>query len=165
VFKCPDCQHVLYLKITSIYKYIRVTSGLGPNFVVCSTCNTKLATHHQEWVQMSIFQKAWYLILSVLYGLILGFVVFMPAYVFRIFDLNLAGLLYIGITTFLIFLLQLYRIILSNRRMADNQDSVEIVNFWNWETNLQFYGMTAIILFALTPPLIGMVYNYLITLF
>jgi SNF family Na+-dependent transporter len=141
--------------------FIRVNSGLGPNFLVCSGCQTKMKTNNKEWQQMSWKEKLWYLVLSIFYGVILGFmtsIIIMVANE-KIFRLPLssgdAWLLIVAPIALIIFFIQLIRIELSIGRMENNKESSKTVSFWDWETNLQFYGMVWIILIVLSSiPLV-----------
>jgi len=159
--KCLNCKRALFIKITKIMWFIRVNSGLGPNFLVCSGCQTKMKTNNKEWQQMSWKEKLWYLVLSIFYGVILGFmtsIIIMVANE-KIFRLPLssgdAWLLIVAPIAIIIFLIQLIRIELSIGRMENNKESSKTVSFWDWETNLQFYGMVWIILIVLSSiPLV-----------
>ena len=159
--KCLNCKRALFIKITKIMWFIRVNSGLGPNFLVCSGCQTKMKTNNKEWQQMSWKVKLWYLVLSIFYGVILGFmtsIIIMVANE-KIFRLPLssgdAWLLIVAPIAIIIFLIQLIRIELSIGRMENNKESSKTVSFWDWETNLQFYGMVWIILIVLSSiPLV-----------
>jgi len=159
--KCLNCKRALFIKITKIMWFIRVNSGLGPNFLVCSGCQTKMKTNNKEWQQMSWKEKLWYLVLSIFYGVILGFmtsIIIMVANE-KIFRLPLssgdAWLLIVAPIALIIFFIQLIRIELSIGRMENNKESSKTVSFWDWETNLQFYGMVWIILIVLSSiPLV-----------
>ena len=159
--KCLNCKRALFIKITKIMWFIRVNSGLGPNFLVCSGCQTKMKTNNKEWQQMSWKEKLWYLVLSIFYGVILGFmtsIIIMVANE-KIFRLPLssgdAWLLIVAPIALIIFFIQLIRIELSIGRMENNKESSKTVSFWDWETNLQFYGMVWIILIMLSSiPLV-----------
>ena len=158
---CLNCKRALFIKITKIMWFIRVNSGLGPNFLVCSGCQTKMKTNNKEWQQMSWKEKLWYLVLSIFYGVILGFmtsIIIMVANE-KIFRLPLssgdAWLLIVAPIALIIFFIQLIRIELSIGRMENNKESSKTVSFWDWETNLQFYGMVWIILIVLSSiPLV-----------
>ena len=158
---CLNCKRALFIKITKIMWFIRVNSGLGPNFLVCSGCQTKMKTNNKEWQQMSWKEKLWYLVLSIFYGVILGFmtsIIIMVANE-KIFRLPLssgdAWLLIVAPIALIIFFIQLIRIELSIGRMENNKESSKTVSFWDWETNLQFYGMVWIILIMLSSiPLV-----------
>jgi hypothetical protein len=158
---CSNCNKTLFFKITEIMWFIRVTSGLGPNFVVCSSCNTRMGTTTKEWPQMPVKDKIWYLILSVVYGLVLGFmtsiaVAMVAEKLFaRTVSLEQAWLWVLPPVVLVVFGIQMLRIMRSLERAEDQQGSVETISFWSWETNLQFYGMMWIILVVLSliPPL------------
>ncbi len=153
--KCSNCNKTLSFKYLKIYGFIRVTSGLGPNTLICSACNTKMITTNKEWRQMSFAEKCWYVVLSTFYGIMLGFItsVFVGVTVGKIFGYtlptNLAGLFIVAPMMLIIFGIQLTRVLLSIERTENNQESVKIVNFWDWETNLQFYGMVWFLLMIL----------------
>ncbi len=158
---CPNCKKLLYFKITKLMWFIKVNSGLGPNFIICSYCNTKIMTNNKEWKQMSLAEKLWYVALSIFYGILLGFmssIVIGLAFekIFtRSFTNEMAGLLVVAPIALIIFLIQIIRIQTSLERSESNNGSEKIVNFWNWETNLQFYGILWIILAMLgTIPLL-----------
>lgn len=149
---CPKCRKVLFFKITKIMWLIRVTSGLGPNFVICSSCNTKMMTNNKEWQQMSLAEKLWYVVLSAFYGVIIGFMssitigVVIEKMLARTLSTETASLLVVAPITLIIFLIQMIRIQTSLARTESNSGSEKIISFWDWETNLQFYGMLWIIL-------------------
>ena len=66
-----------------------------------------------------------------------------------------AWLLIVAPIALIIFFIQLIRIELSIGRMENNKESSKTVSFWDWETNLQFYGMVWIILIMLSSiPLV-----------
>jgi len=141
--------------------FIRINSGLGPNIIICSNCQTKMKTNNKEWQQMPLSEKLWYLILSVFYGVMIGFmtsIVIMVASE-KIFKQSvsegLPWLLIIVPIALIIFLIQMIRIELSIGRMEGKKESIKTANFWDWETNLQFYGMAWIFLTLLaTIPLV-----------
>jgi hypothetical protein len=152
---CPNCRRTLFFKITGIMWFIRVTSGLGPNFVICSYCNTRMMTTNKEWPQMSAMEKTWYVILSIVYGLVLGFMTSIVVALAveklfrRTFTLEEAWLWVIPPIVLVVFGIQMLRILLSIERMEDKQENGKTISFWNWETNLQFYGMMWILLVVL----------------
>jgi hypothetical protein len=159
--KCSNCKRALFIKITKLMWFIRVNSGLGPNFLVCSACQAKTMTNNKEWQQMAWKEKLWYFILSIFYGVILGFMTSILIMVAneKIFRLPLstgdAWLFIVAPITIIIFFIQMIRIELSIRRTENNKESSKTVNFWDWETNLQFYGMVWIFLIMLCSiPLI-----------
>jgi uncharacterized protein YacL len=157
--QCSKCKRVLYMKITEIMGAIRVNSGLGPNTVICSSCNNTMTTENREWQQMSTPSRIWYCILSIVYGLIIGFMTTIPIKIAdeALFKRNLPAELVIGFIVVIVLLIQLFRIQLSNRRMKENQESSKVISFWTWETNLQFFGMMWIILclLAIIPLLMS----------
>jgi hypothetical protein len=148
---CVNCKRTLYLKILTIYKFVRVNSGLGPNYIICSSCKARNPTGNKEWVQMSLFGKIWYLILSIAYGLMIGLLTssFINVAVKRLFNFDLPMEMIILICTILIFGIQLFRIILSLDRTEKSMETEKEVGYWNWETNLQFYGMIWIFLIVI----------------
>jgi hypothetical protein len=152
---CSNCKKTLFFKITEVMWFIRVTSGLGPNFVVCSSCNTRMGTTTKEWTKMPVKDKIWYVILSVVYGLLLGFITALAVSVTvqklsaSTVSSDLVGELVVASVTLIVFGIQMLRIMRSIERAEDPQGSSETISFWNWETNLQFYGMMWIILVML----------------
>lgn len=155
---CPACHKALAFKFLKIYGFIPVTSGLGPNYLVCSSCGAKMQTNYKEWHQMSLGGKLWYWALSILYGALLGFIssiiieaVFekMPA---PAISSDLAELITIAAVTFIILVIQTLRIFISIERIEDNTGSEKSVSFWDWETNFQIYGILwfLLTLFGLT---------------
>jgi len=153
---CSNCNKTLFFKITEIMWFIRVTSGLGPNFVICSSCNTRMGTTTKEWTQMSAIEKLWYVILSLFYGLALGFMTSLTVgsvaekLLARTVSLEQAWLWVVPPVMLVVFGIQMLRIMRSLERAEDQQGSVETISFWSWETNLQFYGMMWIILVVLS---------------
>lgn len=151
VAPCPKCKKTLFFKIIKIMWLIRVTSGLGPNFIICSSCNTKIMTNTKEWRQMSLTEKAWYIILSIFYGVIIGFMSLISIGVMaekilgHALSTGTLELFVVAPITLIVFLIQMIRIKASLERTESNKGSEKIVNFWDWETNLQFYGMLWII--------------------
>ena len=154
--KCSNCNKALFFKILKIYGFIRVTSRLGPNYIICSSCNTRMKTNNKEWAQMSFAEKLWYLVLSIVYGLIIGFMTSLGVGVAaekifaRTLSTEMAGLLIVAPITLIVFLIQMIRIQTSMQRTESNSSSEKTVSFWDWETNLQFYGMSWIILAVLS---------------
>jgi branched-subunit amino acid ABC-type transport system permease component len=152
---CPKCGKALFFKITKLMGFIRVTSGLGPNFVICSSCHTKVMTSNKEWQQMSFAGQLWYLVLSIFYGVMIGFMssttigVASERIFARTLSTETAALFVVAPITLIIFLIQMIRIQTSLERTESNQGSEKVINFWDWETNLQFYGMSWIILAVL----------------
>jgi cytochrome c biogenesis protein CcdA len=149
---CPTCKKMLFFKFLKIYGFIRVTSGLGPNFIICSSCNTKMQTNYKEWHQMSLAEKLWYLVLSIIYGFILGFIssitigMAFEKMLAQTLSADLAELIIIASITLIVLVIQILRIFISIERIEDNKGSEKSVNFWDWETNLQIYGILWIIL-------------------
>jgi len=152
VGKCSNCRKTLFIKITKLMWFIRINSGLGPNFIICSSCGTKIPTNNKEWQQMSWAEKLWYIILSIFYGVLLGFMtsVFIMAVnekiITRTPSTGDGWLLIIVPIALIIFFVQMIRIELSIGRMEEKKESSKTVNFWDWETNLQFYGMVWVFL-------------------
>jgi hypothetical protein len=127
--KCSNCKKTLFIKITKIMWLIRINSGLGPNFIICSSCGTRMRTNNKEWQQMSWMEKLWYLILSIFYGVMLGLmsaVVIMVASE-KIFNHSIStgsDWLFIMVpVALIIFLIQMIRIELSIQRMEDKKES------------------------------------------
>jgi hypothetical protein len=152
---CPTCKKTLFVKFLKIYWLIRVTSGLGPNTLICSSCDTKLKTNNKEWVQMSMPEKLWYIVLSIFYGVTIGFmssitigIAFEKIFA-RTLSTEQTGLIIVAPITFIILLIQTLRVLISIERMEDNKESEKTVSFWDWETNLQVYGGLWIILAVL----------------
>jgi hypothetical protein len=152
---CPTCKKALFFKFLKIYGLIRVTSGLGPNYIICSSCNTKMKTNYKEWSQMSLSEKLWYIALSISYGLILGFMssitigVAVEKILVRTLSTEQVGLFVVGLITLIVLVIQTLRVLISIERMEDKKESEKSVNFWDWETNLQSYGVLWIILSVL----------------
>jgi hypothetical protein len=155
---CPKCKKRLFVKITAIMRVIRVTSGLGPNFVVCSSCKTKIMANNKEWQQMSSSEKTWYFVLSTLYGCILGLMssllpgaILEKMHVRNSFELS--SQYTIPLVLIIILSLQEARILMSIDRTENNR-SEKTISFWSWETNLHFYGMVWIALMVILSSFI-----------
>jgi branched-subunit amino acid ABC-type transport system permease component len=111
-----------------------------------------MMTNGKEWKQMSLAEKLWYVVLSTLYGIMLGFMssivigIAIEKILARTLSTEMAGLLVVVPITLIIFLIQMIRIQMSLERSENNNRSEKNVSFWDWETNLQFYGILWIIL-------------------
>lgn len=158
---CPECGKMLFIKITKILGFVRVTSGLGPQTIICSSCNTRMITNFKEWKEMILKEKFWYFFLSITYGTILGWMtsiavaLIVESVLSGSFSVEMAGLYVVVPITLFILLIQFYRIHTSIRRSNSAAGSEKVVSFWNWETNLQFYGGVWLILSVLgTAPLL-----------
>jgi len=46
---CSNCRQTPYFKITSTMWFIRVARRLGSNFVICSSCHTRMMADNKEW--------------------------------------------------------------------------------------------------------------------
>jgi hypothetical protein len=147
ILSCPHCKKKYAWAMETLMVFIKIRSGLGPSQVRCAACGGVFSTGLREWPEMNALQKVRYVILSFLYGLFTA-ILFTP---FATLLLRMTGSnatekfdspylinCYI-IFTALVLLLQLVRIILSNRRVEEVQPERMIVSFWTWHTNLQFY--------------------------
>ena len=133
--KCSKCEKALFFKFLKIYWFIRVTSGLGPNYIICSSCNTRMRTATKEWQQMSFTEKSWYLILSIVYGVILGFMSSLPIgialdaiFAYSI-PTNLTTSLIVAPIVLVIFAIQVARILQSLDRTESKHETEKIVGF------------------------------------
>jgi hypothetical protein len=149
---CPKCRRKLIIKITAIMRVIRVTSGLGPNFIICSSCKTKMMTYYKEWQQMSSEEKIWFFLLSIFYGCILGFMTSIPLE--TIFEISPQYT--IPIVLLIILSLQELRILMSIDRTEKNKSEKTII-FWTWDTNLHFYGMAWVLLTVIIDLLLSII--------
>jgi uncharacterized membrane protein YjfL (UPF0719 family) len=147
ITKCSNCKKRLFIKILKILFFIRATSGLGPNVLICSSCGAQMKTAYKEWQQMSGGEKLWYALLSLLYGVVIGYT---TSILFERALSTSQAWLVVGVPMALITVfIQMIRIKRSNERMENQQESKKTVSFWDWETNLQFYGMAWMILILL----------------
>jgi hypothetical protein len=148
---CPKCRKTLIIHITSLMFFIKTTSGLGPNRIRCSACNTDFNSGLREWTQMSVLQQLWFLVLSAVYALLLTplftmatlevvRVVLNPADPnfppTRVFQICFA------IFAILILCFQALRVALSFTRVDEGvAEQPMSVSFWTWQTNPQGLGM------------------------
>ncbi len=148
---CPKCNRTYNWHIDKILFRFKATTGLGPQNIKCSSCNTVFISGLLEWKQMIAIDKFRYIGLSVLYSLFLGFSLFMiMGAIISVFQ-NYTNLLAPSISNFNlklflvcitpIIILQFLRVLMSNTRFESVQQAPMIISFWNWQTNLQFYGM------------------------
>lgn len=149
LLRCPKCNMAYRWHINKLFNKIRITSGLGASKIECSRCGEVFDSGLLEWQEMSVTKRIWYLILSVFYGVMLGFffslgIFAVIGFVGHITDPHYPSMKLtipvILIFAFLVLYGQLLRIELSNRRIESSFQQPMKVSFWAWQTNLQFYG-------------------------
>lgn len=147
---CPKCKKAYKWEYYKIAEIVRISSGLGPNFVQCASCNTTFISGFLEWRQFTITQKIRYGIMSIAdtlfisCSLLIATMTFLEKYpqaktwLSQFFN---PAIFFFTIYSIPIVIIQTARVALSyDRSETENPEPVE-VSFWNWETNLQSYGM------------------------
>lgn len=138
-----------FYRIIKILFFMKGNTGLGPNAIRCAGCGEVINTGNVEWADMKTGPKIYLWILTVLYSLLLGFMMAIPILSFvgkvmEVTDRNYPStLLWISVAIFfalpLVFL-QYVRIELSLRRTEMNSNEPFIASFFNWQTNFQSLG-------------------------
>jgi hypothetical protein len=151
--KCVKCGKTLYFKITKIFLFIRSTTGLGPNVIVCPKCGTEMQTPFREWGQMNLRWRIWYVVLSVVHATVIGLMCALPivSVYARIYpagetEQSTVVAMSAGFFALCILLAQTARVLRSLERGADVPETKMKAGLWNWETNFQFFGMLLILL-------------------
>ena len=156
LLNCPGCNKVYNWHIDKLLDKFIATSGLGPQSLKCSSCGVVFSSGLLEWQQMTARGKFRYIYLSIMYSVFLGIGFFMAAgAIFGVIEKN-TNLANLSISDFDLILfifcsspiivIQILRVMISNSRLEFSQLEPMTVSFWNWQTNLQFYGMVLLLL-------------------
>ncbi len=162
--RCPGCNRIYNWHIEKILYFFKAGSGLGPPNVRCASCGTVFASGLQEWQQMTMSQKFRYGFMSLLYSLFIGLCLTFPAITivgkitqygdpsFPSGDLIAFSLVVFSLPTVFI---QILRVLLSMSRSESITPEPMDVSFWNWQINLQFFGLAicffSMLAFVLIP--------------
>ncbi len=65
--RCPRCKHQLDHR-----PFYGVCSRLGPRAVICPKCEQGVMTDRLEWVEMAWPERAWYVVVSLIYAAVLA---------------------------------------------------------------------------------------------
>jgi len=132
--RCPICHFYCGIRMFG------VTSGLGSSTCICGHCRGTFLSRRREWADMGLFQKCWYVIVSLVYIL---FIAGLGAYaVSELFEACtrqsrteadfIASVLVIGV---LVGAFQYVRVIWSQRRSEERVPSLVVASFWSVHTN------------------------------
>ncbi len=147
---CPECKRAYKWEYYKIADIVRISSGLGPNTIRCASCNTVFDSGFLEWKQFAITQKIRYGIMSIADALFIGCSLLVSTMtVLGKFPQTAQWLsqffnpiiFFFIIYSTPIILVQIARIFLSLDRSDEASPKPAEISFWNWETNLQSYGM------------------------
>ena len=143
---CPRCHKQYGIQILSIMLIVGTVTGLGSPLFKCISCGAVFDSGKSEWLQMSRWQKIHYVILSIFYSLALGLILALsPVEIiswilypsetrFLPMPLYLFGLL---ICALFVLGFQLFRVILSIKRIRSNIRKPMDISYWTWQTNPQ----------------------------
>ena len=117
VHRCPHCKHF-------VEAHFFGRTGLGPAQYICRKCGQPFASRRQEWPQWGGGRRIWYVILSLVYAGVVGFLLMMAsAIALSALDLSDSvtktysrAALFAGAAA--VVLLQIFRIRVSIRRAA-----------------------------------------------
>lgn len=148
---CPKCRKVYAFQILSVM-FIELRTKLGPPLVRCTSCGTVFDSGLTEWLRMSKSQKIRYGFLSVLYALVEGMILaLIPLFIFdgifnpsklRTFVPTSEALPVFFFCAFPVLGFQLFRVLLSIKRVRKNIRKPMNVSSWNWEINPQGNWLT-----------------------
>lgn len=152
---CPKCKKAYKWEYYKIAEIVRISSGLGPNMVQCASCNTVFNSGFLEWQKFTITQKIRYGIMSIADTLFIGCSLLVstmtvlgrfPQAAHSLSQFFNPIIFFFIIYSIPVIIIQMARVFLSMDRSEVATPEPAKVSFWNWETNLQSYGM--VIFFA-----------------
>ena len=155
MFRCTNCNRLLFFRIIDILDIFKGYSGLGPSVICCSKCGAVINTSNIEWVNMSLKTKFYLWFITIVYSLVLGLllsVVFLTLFAQL---MNLDETSFVSGTKMLIastsiasvfIILQSIRIIFSVFRTNRNTNEPYRTSLFNLHTNFQGFGFACIII-------------------
>lgn len=153
LFRCPNCNRLLFFRILKFLDFIKGYSGLGPSLIRCAKCGTQIDTGNVEWPDMSNKSKIYLCFITIVYSWILGLLSSLVILYLVDIALGLQETTIMSNTTMVItsinigmlfIFLQLIRIIASILRENDKVNALDQTSFFNLHTNFQGLGMIAV---------------------